>query len=240
MLSTGAETSRRAELGHLNHGGKRQGPRPSREGSRCPVFPEQGQFKGSMIVPNVEQNIHIRRVFHPAPIYRWGDGGLGFKRRSLFCLFVRNLPLTVAASFWGRGGWGRCTVIGRGQLGGSWCHAVRSTCRPSVLLGLTARPGKGTAALKCCGKGPEVQMDGWALLLSGYKVGKKIPIPAAFELTCPSFPPGRTRRGFRPTVRSWSRNCCQRSRSWSSSFRSRSGYVFVTASEPLALHSIFC
>lgn len=49
-------------------------------------------------------------------------------------------------------------------------------------------------------------------------------------LTCPSFRPGRTRSGFRPTVRSSSRNCCQRSRSWSSSSRSRNGYVSVATS----------
>lgn len=152
------------------------------------MFPEQGQFKGSMIVPNVEQNIRLRRVFHPTPIYRWGDGGLGFTRRSLFCLFVRNLPLTDAASFWGGGGRGRCTVIGHGQLGGSRCHAVRSTCHPSVLLGLTARPGKGTAALECCGKGSEVQMGGWALLLSGYKVGEKNPHPRCIWAHVSFFP----------------------------------------------------
>lgn len=120
-------------------------------------------------------------------------------------------------------------------------HGHQSCCTEhlySVCLIRTHQLGRQiTEALGYCGKGPKVQKNGWALQLNRFKVKTKSPSQVHLGLTHPSFWVGRTRRGFRPAVRSWNRSYYLRSRSWSSSSRSRSGYAFVSVLRCLALTS---
>lgn len=146
--------------------------------------------------------------------------------------------LTLLLFFWWRGGW-RCTVTGHGHACWEFASCLTKCLHYLCLIWSSLMGQAGYQSPAVLWEKPH-GLIGWVLMLSRFKVGKEIYNPGVLHLgpVYPSFWLGRTQRGFKPAVKSWNRNCYVRSRSWSSSPRSRKGYVAVMASEYLALHSI--
>lgn len=116
-----------------------------------------------------------------------------------------------------------------------------STVKPHLALALCISLGHTNQLADPQGPGilwggPKVHQDGQALLMSRCKVGNSLHPRCIYASHVPLS--GRTQSAFRPAVRSWSRSCCLRSRSWSSLPRSRSGYAVSSDAQP-SLHPFF-
>lgn len=130
----------------------------------CPVFPEWGPFVG--LNDRAQHGIeHPRWKANPPSNLQMRRLSLRFDLRPLF-FSTSSVPLLLDTAFLEGSTWSQLSLT---QHLWPWSHKAVPTSR------------QVTVALECCGEGPKVQKGGWGLLLSRFKVGKKITIPGAFR-----------------------------------------------------------